>query len=81
MKEEEKRKLEENERKMEERIRLLERQIEELKDQLRQPITSLDAVSVTFPDRDNITRQGNSIVHSGAPSYRNCFVGDVLTSV
>ena len=85
MKEEEKRKKEEEQRraeaekhKMEERIKELEQLVDEMK---THSITSLDGVSLTFPQTDNIKREGNIITHTGSILYRNCFIGGVKTSV
>ena len=45
-------------------------------------ITSLDGTSVTFsPSNDGIKREGNTIIHDGSDSYRNCFFGGVMTTV
>ena len=44
-------------------------------------ITSLDGTSVIFPQTDYIKREGNTIIHHGPKSDRNCFVGGVMTSV
>ena len=68
MEEEKKRKEEEKRRREEEEKRSL-------------PITSLDRTSVIFPLTDNIKREGNIIIHHGADSHRNCFIGGVMTSV
>ena len=44
-------------------------------------ITSLDEVSVLFPQSSDIKREGNTIVHHAYDSYRHCFIGGVMTSV
>ena len=44
-------------------------------------ITSLDAVSLTFPKTDYIKREGNKIIHSGAQDYRHCFIGGAIKTV
>ena len=41
-------------------------------------ITSLDEIVVIFP---GIKREGNTIIHHRSNSYRNCFIGGVMTSV
>ena len=76
--EEEQRRAEEEKEKMEERIRNLEQLVNEMK---YPPITSLDGTTVTFPQNDGIQREGNTIIHHGSTSNRNCFIGGVMTSV
>ena len=45
-------------------------------------ITSLDETSVIFtPSNDGIKREGNTIIHHGFKSNRNCFIGEEMTSV
>ena len=45
-------------------------------------ITSLDGTSVTFtPSNDGIKREGNTIIHHGDDSVRNCFIGGEMRSV
>ena len=44
-------------------------------------ITSLDGTSLIFPHSDGIKREGNTIIHHGPDSRRNCFIGGVMTSV
>ena len=44
-------------------------------------IRSLDGTSVIFPVEDDIKREGNTIIHHGSASFRNCFIGGVMTSV
>ena len=44
-------------------------------------ITSLDGTTVTIPQSDGIKREGNTIIHHGSKSYRNCFIGGEMTSV
>ena len=45
-------------------------------------ITSLGGTSVIFPNSDGIKRKGNIITHCGSnTSYRNCFIGGIMTSV
>ena len=45
-------------------------------------ITSLDETSVKFtPSNDRIKREGNTIIHHGYYSNRNCFIGGEMTSV
>ena len=44
-------------------------------------ITPFDSISVTFPEKDGIKQDGDAIIHHGSDSYRNCFIGGVLTSV
>ena len=45
-------------------------------------ITSLNRISVIFtPNNDYIKREGNTIIHYGPDSDRNCFIGGVMTSV
>ena len=44
-------------------------------------ITSLDGISVIFPKSDEIKREGNTIIHHGSNSYRNCFIGGEMISV
>ena len=78
---EEKRMKEEEERRageMEERIRNLEHELYLLK---HPPITSLDGTSLTFPQNNGIKREGNTIIHHGSYSFRNCFIGGEMRSV
>ena len=84
--EEEKRKKEEAERRAREEKRRMEKKIEDLERLVGElklrPIISMDALSVTFsPNNDGIRREGNAIIHHGIDSYRNCFIGEVMTSV
>ena len=45
-------------------------------------ITSLDKTSVLFtPTTEGTMRLGNTIIHPGGESYRNCFIGEEMTSV
>ena len=44
-------------------------------------VTSLDALSVTFPQTDYIKREGNKIIHFGNAEYRHCFIGGGLRTV
>ena len=44
-------------------------------------ITLLDELTVVFPQSDGIKREGNTIIHHGPTSWRNCFIGGVMTSV
>ena len=45
-------------------------------------ITSLDETSLVFPKTYGIKREGNTIIHDGGEnSFRNCFIGRVMTSV
>ena len=89
LKEEEKR----NRETAEERIERMEKEMERMKKEggisTLQPthsstpniITSLDETSVVFPQTDRIKREGNTIIHHGEHSCRNCFIGGVMTSV
>ena len=82
--EREKRGLEERLRRFEvAEIRKREEEEREKKEEEKKyrPITSLDETSVTFTSSDKITRQGNTIIHSGTDSNRNCFIGGIMTSV
>ena len=62
----------------EQRIKTLQRLVDQMKTHL---ITSLDGVSLTFPQSDGIKREGNIIIHHGSISFRNCFIAGVMTSV
>ena len=45
-------------------------------------ITSLDGTTVIFaPNNDGIKREGNTIIHYGSKSFRNCFIGGEMRSV
>ena len=45
-------------------------------------IRSLEGTTVTFsPDADGIKREFNSIIHHGDDSFRNCFIGGVMSRV
>ena len=44
-------------------------------------ITSLGGISVIFPKTDGIKREGNTIIHHGSNSFRNCFIGGEMISV
>ena len=44
------------------------------------PITLLDGTSVIIP-QEGIRRDGNTIIHHGYASFRNCFIGGVMSSV
>ena len=93
MKEEEKKRDLEEKRVLEERIERMEKEMERMKKEggiaTLQPthsstpniITSLDGTSVIFPQTDRIRREGNTIIHYGKDSFRNCFIGGVMTSV
>ena len=72
-------KREEEERRKEEEEERKKREEEEKRYLL---ITSLDGTSVTFPQGDEITTEGNTITHHGTENiWRNCFIGGVMTSV
>ena len=89
MKEEEKKKREETEV----RIERMKKKMEEMKKGGRFNIpppsntptstvlTSVDGISFIFPQSDGIKREGNTIIHHGPDSYRNCFIGGEMTSV
>ena len=91
--EEEKKRGREEKRVLEERIERMEKEMERMKKEggisPLQPtypstptlITSLDATSVIFSQKDGIKREGNTIIHHGRDSPRNCFIGGVMTSV
>ena len=72
------RRADEEKREMEERIRNLEQKMNERK---YTTITSLDGLSISFPQSDGIKREGNTIIHHGSTSERNCFIGEEMTSV
>ena len=92
MKEEEKRNREE----AEERIERMEKEMERMKKEggisapphpynLPSPptlITSLDETSVVFSQKDGMRIEGNTITNAfSSYSWRNCFIGGVMTSV
>ena len=89
--EEEKRRLEERIERMREEIEEMKRNstlytqlpstIPAITKDASDAITALDKISVTFPQPDNIRREGNTIIHQGYHSQRNCFVGGEMTSV
>ena len=88
---EEKKRADGEKRELEQTIHRLEAELENRGEEQRRKqaeeenrwrlITSLDGPSVTFPKTDNIKREGNTIIHHGSGSYRNCFIGGVMTSV
>ena len=87
-----------NKEEAEERIERMEEEMERMKKEggiatLQPPypstlnaITSLDATSVIFPQRDRIKRERNTIINTSTKNVlsgtdRHCFIGGVMTSV
>ena len=62
-------------------LSLLASQIEERKKETLNKITSLDSIPVHIPDRTNIRRDGNVIIHDGSNSDRNVFIGEEMKNV
>ena len=96
MKEEEKKRGLEEKRVLEERIERMEKEMERMKKEggisapphpynLPSPptlITSLDETSVVFSQKDGMRIEGNTITNAfSSYSWRNCFIGGVMTSV
>ena len=78
-------KVEQEKNELETRLQRLIAEVEEKnrkEEEQYRPITSLYGTSVTFPQSDGITREGNTIIHHEPDRLcRNCFLGKVMTSV